>query len=241
MQRRTREIIALAILAVLVVGFAVLAAWYLFVGHGWNEAATDIDDRIGSMDRYTVVLYEGIIPEGYLNYSKEAAGSKDADKADDTAANGEEAEAGDSDEAEAGPPTLGEVAASYRDKSAQIIVLGLDESERYSDCVITVKNGCRIAIYSVSGPRPDHAARIMEKQLDAQGVDFSICIIDDLRALKRGIGDANVAICTDPAFAGAGGRWVGTTFAVGSPARGQVGAVVIAPSGFLSAKTVTEL
>ncbi len=35
-------------------------AWYILVGHNWNQAATHIDDMVGSMDDYTVVVYDGV-------------------------------------------------------------------------------------------------------------------------------------------------------------------------------------
>ena len=36
-------------------------AWYILVGHNWNQAATHIDDMVGSMDDYTVVVYDGVV------------------------------------------------------------------------------------------------------------------------------------------------------------------------------------
>ena len=59
MGKRTREIVALVMLALL--GLIVLAAmvWYIFIGHNWNIAASNIDESIGQMDGYTVILYEG--------------------------------------------------------------------------------------------------------------------------------------------------------------------------------------
>ena len=35
--------------------------WYILVGHNWNQAATHIDDMVGSMDGYTVIVYEGVV------------------------------------------------------------------------------------------------------------------------------------------------------------------------------------
>lgn len=33
--------------------------WYILAGHGWNVTASNIDDSIGQMDGYTVLLLEG--------------------------------------------------------------------------------------------------------------------------------------------------------------------------------------
>lgn len=48
-------------LLVLGVGVACAMAWYILVGHNWNQAATHIDDMVGSMDGYTVVVFDGVI------------------------------------------------------------------------------------------------------------------------------------------------------------------------------------
>lgn len=59
MQKRTREIAALVLLAVLGAGAVVAMGWYILAGHGWNVTASNIDDSIGQMDGYTVFLFEG--------------------------------------------------------------------------------------------------------------------------------------------------------------------------------------
>ena len=61
MEKRTREIIALVMLLALGLIVAGAMAWYIFVGHNWNKAATHIDDLVGSMDGYTVVVYDGVV------------------------------------------------------------------------------------------------------------------------------------------------------------------------------------
>lgn len=59
MQKRTREIAALVLLAVLGAGAMLAMGWYILAGHGWNVTASNIDDSIGQMDGYTVLLLEG--------------------------------------------------------------------------------------------------------------------------------------------------------------------------------------
>ena len=60
MQKRTREILALALLGLLAIVAAGAMGYYMLVGHNWNVAASNIDDSIGQMDGYTVFLYEGM-------------------------------------------------------------------------------------------------------------------------------------------------------------------------------------
>ena len=265
MQKRTREIIALVLLVVLGIGGISAMAWYLLVGHNWNEAASNIDDRFGSMDGYTVVLYEGVIPATLDDFvasithsepeSKDAAdvagsgsGDSDGEAVDGSAAVVDEASAAgaNADAAESGDAldealTLESAIASYREKDAAVVFIHTDDLQRYVDPVIVPRNGQRIAVFAALGPRPDLVSKTVVKDLRHRDVDIVICIVDDLEAVERGLGDVDIAICTDKQAAGRGGRYIGKTFTVGSPYTGQIGAVVMAPSGFLSAKTLVEL
>ena len=63
MDKRSREKLALALLAVLMLVAVGAMGWYILVGHSWNKAASHIDDAVGKMDGYTVILYEGIVPQ----------------------------------------------------------------------------------------------------------------------------------------------------------------------------------
>ena len=62
MEKSTREKIALAMLVALGVLAAIAMGWYIFVGHNWNIAALHIDDYVGEMERYTVIVYDGVLP-----------------------------------------------------------------------------------------------------------------------------------------------------------------------------------
>ncbi len=72
MQKRTREIVALVLLAVLGIAAVCAMGWYILAGHGWNVTASNIDDSIGQMDGYTVFLVEG-------TREREAVSSQDAE------------------------------------------------------------------------------------------------------------------------------------------------------------------
>ena len=271
MQKRTREIIALGMLAV----FAILAicgvSWYIFVGHRWNEAASIIDDRVGNMDGYTVVLYEGLLPEDEVRelvsssrisgavalmeeeerLSGEAEGTPSSDASDVAGQDGAQDE-GDEAVAISGavaaietgevrikpPLSLEEFSESYKGKSAGVVTIHVDEPERYYEPIIVLKNGKRIGVFTASSHRPELSVRKAVKELRLQGVDFVICIVDDLDAVRRGIGRVNIVICTDVKSMGKDAHYVGMTYVVGVPYEGQLGAVVVSPSGFLSSKTI---
>lgn len=57
-----RNIAALLLLGLLAIGGICAMGWYIFMGHGWNVTASNIDDSIGQMDGYTVFLLEGTRP-----------------------------------------------------------------------------------------------------------------------------------------------------------------------------------
>lgn len=59
MSVQSREKIALAVFAALIVLSLFGLGWYLIAGHSWNVAASNIDDTFGSMDGYTAIVYEG--------------------------------------------------------------------------------------------------------------------------------------------------------------------------------------
>ena len=230
MQKRTREIIALVLLIVLGIGGISAMAWYILVGHNWNAAATSIDDRIGNMDGYTVILCEGAVPSA----SDQQAVSVSQPMLEEENF-GVSAEEGDSSHI---PLTIEEAIGSYREKGAQVVTLLGDDPGYYSDPIIIPRNGRRIAIFSVDGPRPDLAAKNMAKSLAANEVDFTVCLIDDLASVEKGLGRIDLAFCLDYDDAGSEGRYIGNTYVVGSPYEGHVAAVIMASSGFLSSKMV---
>lgn len=235
MQKRTREIIALIMLVVLGIAGVCAMAWYILVGHNWNAAATNIDERIGSMEGYTVVLCTGSAPT--LAAQREASISQPMLEEQNFGAFGD-SKALEEEEAIA---DLASALASYAGKGAQIVRIDLNDPGFYADPIIVSRNGMRFAIFSASGPRADLVAHYKAKRLERYNIDFTICIIDDLEAVERGLGAINLAICTDLDAAGNEGRYIDRTYVVGVPYKGDLGAIVMAPSGFLSMKTVDDV
>lgn len=237
MQKRTREIIALVLLIVLGVAGVSAMAWYILVGHNWNEAASLIDDHFGSMEGYTVVLYEGTMP---YNATVEDGNPQAKDQAPASRAMGETAREIAPEDPEGGQLVLSQVAESYIEKDAQVVNVDITDVGAYSDPVIVPRNGKRIAVFYAGGPRADLSARQSEKHLRAYDVDVCVCIIDDLEAVERGLGHVDIALCTDRKALDANG-YIGRTYTVGVPHVGQVRAVLMAPSGFISSKVLTSL
>ena len=71
MSSPSREIAALVVFVLLVVMSACGLGWYIFAGHSWNVAASNIDDTFGSMSGYTAIVYEGTVdPEEAASAAK---------------------------------------------------------------------------------------------------------------------------------------------------------------------------
>ena len=120
MEKRTREIIALVMLLVLGIGVACAMAWYILVGHNWNQAATHIDDMVGSMDGYTVVVFDGVVKKPKDASKKHREGSNDAPLKADDASSGEADDrvvSGDSKNADEAAPIPPSPSSSTSDKS----------------------------------------------------------------------------------------------------------------------------
>lgn len=243
MQKRTREIIALVILLVLLVGGICGVAWYLLVGHNWNAAASLIDDHIGTMEGYNVVLCEGAPPHA------ESANDPEEDAEGDGGAGIVEFAAGmpaalvenGFGYVVEGRLTAEKVSKAYRAKGALTVLVDIDDAASYSDPVIVPRNGQRIAIYSVKGPHQELASRMALRNIKKYDVDCTICLFDDIEALEEyGLGDVTIGICLDRT-AHVRGEYIGSTFTISAPNYGQVEAVIVSPSGFLLSKTIGEL
>lgn len=62
MSSETREKQALVVFVLLILLGMSGLVWYLFAGHSWNVAASNIDDSVGRMEGYTAILYAGTTP-----------------------------------------------------------------------------------------------------------------------------------------------------------------------------------
>ena len=209
-------------------------AWYILVGHNWNAAATSIDYRIGNMDGYMVVVCEGSVPSASDQYLASVSQPMLEEENMGTFESGD----GDDDDVVV---TLNDALDTYKDRGAQVVAVHAGDFAYYEDAIVVPRQGKRMAVFSVKGPRSDLAAKNVVKELKHRDVDFIICLIDDVEAVERGVGDVDLAFCTDFADAGAEGRYMGRTYVVGAPFVGTAAAVIRAPSGFLSSKTIEGL
>lgn len=60
MSKATRERAALVIFFVLILMGAFILMSYFSTGRGWSVAATAVDDSVGQLEDYTVIVYSGV-------------------------------------------------------------------------------------------------------------------------------------------------------------------------------------
>ena len=170
MAKRSREILALILLFVLVIAGLVAIVAYLTVGHSWNVAATNIDDSVGSMSGYTVFAYEGTLPDDEAD-EEERAGQEPA-----TSLSSSATASSSSSSSTSAITTFDDVVSDYLDKEASVVALDLAHPETYEEPLVIVRNGSRIGIFSVTD---DSTAIGIDKTLNyfqTLNVDYVLAI-----------------------------------------------------------------
>ncbi len=131
MSVQSREKIALAVFAALIVLSLFGLGWYLIAGHSWNVAASNIDDTFGSMDGYTAIVYEGTaVPKAVDEKGASGAGADAGSSSGAKAADGADAaspEAGESKDPERNEHEAEESAS--KERSAADAEEGLPERD----------------------------------------------------------------------------------------------------------------
>ena len=225
MGKRTREIVALVMLALL--GLIVLAAmvWYIFIGHNWNIAASNIDESIGQMDGYTVILYEGqTLPSTERNRI-----SSNQPLLDDE---NRGLQKPDEEPEQNEPVSMHEAASYYRQMGATVFMLKPQAPYAYDPPIVLNKNG----FFMMDGEKV-----YMQKGKDQYADDFVVLLVNDARMLTNTLSSVDIIICTSDEELSSHGEYHDGTFCVDSPIIGQVQTIIISPSNVLTSKTITWL
>ena len=256
-----REKLALALLVLLGLTVVVAMAWYILLGHNWNHAATQIDDMVGSMDGYVVVLYEGVVEEGKSSSAakadakaKPSPGAQPSAASKPSSAPQSSTQAQPSVESQSGAKSKRSASAakkitsklaakSYKAKGASVIRLDLESIGLYDEPGILYRAGKRVALFSVSGKYGDSAfeARRKIRYLARHKPDIVIMIADHSSMFSSKLSGVDVALLAGDAKIAPGGEFKSSMFCVASPERGKVQAVVISPSNFVSTRTLGSL
>lgn len=263
MSSRSREKIALAVFAVLIVLSLCGLGFYLLAGHSWNVAASNIDDTFGSMDGYTAIVYAGT--EEPL--PKDDATAPEADDplsgdplADDPTTGEPEVSAGDDPLASnptttpddpavssaaptehAKPPlSVDAVAESYEDKGATSFALSTLNPERYKDGVILKKGTHRFGVFSVTKLTSPRVLAQQVAYFTKHQVDFIVALTAD-KAYVDDVEGIDIVVSVQDEGLFVMGETLGSTFFVSAPELGKVGVILISPSNVVSAKVIEEL
>lgn len=241
MEKSSREKIALAVFAVLILFSLVGLGWYIIAGHSWNIAASTIDDTVGEMEGYTAIIYPGTV-------------SLEADE--DATADVAEAAEGDSSgtvtdtlrgislfsshqESQTQPVDLDLLEADYQAKGAQVLALDVEDLSRYSEGSILKRGSKRIGVVSVDQSVTQLDVSRVLHSFELADVDCIVAITPDRWRLGR-LGGIDIVICTGDEGIAVMGETVNGTLYVNAPQVGHAGVVLISPSNVVSAKEVTE-
>ena len=218
MQKRTREILALVLLLALAVIGVSAMAWYILVGHNWNVAASNIDDSIGQMDGYTVILCESAptAPNASPSVS-EGATAVDVDA----------------------------IAADYRQKGASVLVVDTGDLARHREPYIVKRAGKRIGVFSVENSELRSEVRADVGYLEEAGADVVIALSNDLTLGKLSeegvVAGLSAIVFNDPRGVAPDGEYRGSAYCIRVPENGQVAAVILSPSGVYSSKVIDDV
>lgn len=281
MKKTHRERAALAVFAALVVFAGAAFATYIVAGHSWNIAASNIDDAVGSMEGYAVIVYPGELEEivaskpssgeeGEKAEEKSAeadgqepqseAGSSDAASAMDDAresdAEGEGASAAEGDFAvegeegekadplsalhQAEPIDMAELEQAYRDKDATVLALDLDRPWRYGEGMVLNRGGVRFGVLYAEWVTSSIVVQRQVDELIAQSVDYVVVVAKGKRVVSN-LSGVDICIALQDEGIMPSGAVSDGVFRAQVPKKGRAGAILISPSGVVSAKTVTEL
>lgn len=243
MQKRTREIAAVILLAMLGIGVAFAMGWYILVGHNWNVTASNIDDSIGHMDGYTIFLFKGTnVPDSPSkpepNEEQHAQSDSLQAWSDDYRRNA--SNSSDALEEHSGDSALDELSRSYQDKGAIVYVLDTDEISRYAEPIVVAKNGKRVGLFSIGEPARSAAARVDVKLLARQQCDFIVMLTDDPNLADTPIKGVNLMISTRCDDRPTSGYYSESSFCVDAPYQGEIQAVIVSPSGVVSSKMLEQ-
>lgn len=254
MQKRTREILAVALLGILVLVGVAAMGYYLLVGHNWNVAASHIDDSIGQMDGYVVVLYPGTTPpekgrdqsgagdQVSVESSASASASESSSSSSAPSESSSESSSSSVKTATSTKKLLAEAEELYLEKGASVYVVRPDKLKLYENPYVLGKDGNRLGFMRISNSELRSAARADIALLRRIKPDFLVVLTDDKTVgslAQEGLfNDLSIVIFDGKKGKFPDGEYCGSAYCVRTPELGEVGAVIISPSGVMSSKTV---
>ncbi|MDO4182817.1 MAG: hypothetical protein Q4E12_04325 [Coriobacteriia bacterium] len=188
-------------------GLACIAG-YIVAGHNWNYTATQINDAVGDMDEYTVLLYEGtVVPETPTTTVTLADRINNKlnqwfNMETDTSATEEEVSAVEEPaDVLVTPPYKGsdiqQAAAAYREKGAAVFVINTALPAYYEEGSVVKRGSVRVGILSVYTLKSLSFLQAQVDYLRSLNVDHMVVLTDNLIRIA-GLRGVDVVIQASP-------------------------------------------
>ena len=240
---RTREKVALVVFGLLIVGASIALVTYFFAARNLNVAANQVDDTLGMMDDYTVIIYPGTIPsaEAAALPTDEAPAAADGDEealaehAAETSVEGIE-EALDAGESAGKPLTVADVFRQYSLKGASVLSLDDADVALYRTPKLFAVGSRTTGVFSIERYQSKTRLAPTMDALRAQGADI-ICLLAPDASMVGAESLATIVLTTEPDSDSAAPS-LGSTFVASAAPVGDVGVIAISSSNILSSAVI---
>lgn len=244
MSKATRERAALVIFFVLILMGAFILMSYFSTGRGWSVAATAVDDSVGQLEDYTVIVYSGVAEPDPLAQEGASIQDKEITEADREMGLGfellnltQEVEGLD-----AGRVFVSDVRELYETRGADVLSLDLSHGgRRYAIPQIFDVDGKKIGVFSLDRRLPADELDAITDDLRERGAASILCITprpalissyDGIDVVIFTTGTHAYSVTNDPED---------QTMVTNSPERGNVGVILLSSNNVPSAKSVDSL
>ena len=246
MSNVTRERAALVIFFVLILMGAFILTSYFYTGRGWSVAATAVDDSVGQLEDYTVIVYSGVAEPDPA--AREDAASPDEDdkitEADREMGLGfellnltQEVEGLD-----AGRVFVSDVRELYETRGPDVLSLDLSQGgSRYAVPQIFSVDGKKIGVFSLDKRLPADELAVIVDALREKGAVSILCIAPRPALISSYEGIDVVILTTGTHGYSISNDPEDQTVVTNSPEIGDVGVILLSSNNVPSAKSVDSL
>lgn len=181
--RRTREIIALVIMVLLTILGLIVVFWFLSTANMFNEAATKVDDRAGTMDHYTTIVYSGTRKPDEIDEPLDTSNSSSDFDIDNVPKRGDFVYASD-------------IRVAYENKGSDVMTLDVPSVESSESPIVYDVSSKKIAFFSVSSYTTKRQLEEIVGGLRANRAEIVVCIVP--RSVMLGTFDGiDCVLCTE--------------------------------------------
>ena len=253
--KMSRERAALGVFLFLAVAaLGVVIAYIVTFGHSLNVAASKIDDAAGSLDGYTVLLYQGTAENrratvvSAADHTSGGLGPRALNRQssqrgegsnDEVSAAQASSSVGDGQEGQQDSVSVFGLRVSYVEKQAAVVTVNVESPEAYNErCIVRASGKTFGFVYidEVTAWQNYLQKRIADYRLC--GVDMVVCVTKEIGLLHSYQG-ASIVISQQEEGISPHGVTVQGVFYDDAVLKGQVGSVLVSPSRTITAKDVS--